>query len=125
MIPNDSERENRALEALVAASLLRAQDAEEDDEPRDADVHLLSDAEHHQIEEQGRALLATVLDGAEDSPSSHEAPLAVPCAPELAGAFNRADEGAEVSEKARQEMDRLRAAADEERRKRKGSTCGQ
>jgi hypothetical protein len=115
MTSSDNERENKALDALVAASLLRARHSDGEDVIRASDVELLSEDERREIRQRGAALIDSVLNGT-PIPSASSPPAVHAATPELAGAFFRANDGAELSRKAHAEMRRRRKVADRKRR---------
>ena len=107
--PHERDREDEALDALIVAAFRSDQGKEDDDLDLTGPVPRLSEGDERALAALGPDVVAKILaDRREPAHGERRRPvqrLHVP-EPELAGAMNRGEEDAELTEDAREEMER-------------------
>jgi hypothetical protein len=114
----DQDREQKALDALIAAALRQDPCAEDDFRKLKAAAQSLTPEDRQALDTFDAALVARILAGTWRPRSAAGEKTAVPEHPaeeELAGSMHRGDEGGELTDAAREEMEqKLRELKDED-----------
>ena len=108
MTTPEQDREEEALDALIVAAFRNGQGKEDDELDLTGPEPRLSEADERALAALGPDVVGKVLAGGHASRStkvSRTDPAREPDL-ELTGAMNRAEEGAEISQEAREEMER-------------------
>lgn len=111
---NDKEREEQALDALIVAAYLPG-DMESDMPDFDGPTPVLSDEDQKALDNLGSDLIDVIVSGeftSKKKKSVESLPVERKGQPELAGALNRGED--DLTEKAREEIERKIKEADEE-----------
>ena len=106
--PHEQDREEDALDALIVAAFRNGQGEEDDKLDLTGPEPRLSEADEQALAALGPDLVGKILAGGCTSKSTKGSHTDLTREPdlELTGAMNRAEEGAEISQKAREEMER-------------------
>ncbi len=105
----DEEREDQALDALIVAAFRQEPCAEDDVKEMLAAEAYLSAEDRQALEALGPDLVAQILGGAWQpggAPAQTGRESADVAEPELAGSMHRGDEESEITDAAREEMER-------------------
>jgi len=107
--PHERDREEEALDALIVAAFRSDQGKEDDDLDLTGPELCLSAEDERALAALGPDVVAKILAGRRGPGGGNHRAGAPPHRvqePELAGAMNRGDEDAEITEEAREEMER-------------------